>query len=90
MTHSCRVLRWGLGIAAVALSPIVVIFAPPVAIGVACDICDAAGGAAVTLALSGAVALMLLGRMLRRGSVRQAIAALSPPRLHLGRPARPH
>jgi hypothetical protein len=83
-----RYASWALAVAVIVLSPIVLIFALPLAVGVGLDVFGRAGEAPVALALCGPVALILLGRALSRTPLRQAVAALAPWRLHLGRPAR--
>lgn len=77
-------LSWGLGVALIVLSPVLLIFALPVAIGVGLDIFERAGEAALTIALCLPLALVLLGRTLARPPVRHAIAALTASRPRLG------
>ncbi len=85
-----KCLSWGLAIAAIALSPIVLIFALPLAVGVGLDIFGRAGEMPVVLALCGPVAVVLLGRALSHAPVQQAVAALRPARVHFRRPTRLH
>ena len=86
--HHC--LSWGLALAAILLSPIVLIFALPLAIGAGLDIFGRAGETAVAAALCGPVAFWLFARALSRIPVRHAVAALIPARPHFHRPARLH
>lgn len=88
MKHIFSGAGWGLGIAAILLIPIILIFALPAAIGIGLDIFDYAGEMPVALALCGPVVLVLLGRVVRRAPLRQALAALAPSRPHFGQPAR--
>jgi hypothetical protein len=81
---------WGLAVAAIALSPVVLIFALPLAIGAGLDIFGRAGEGPVALALCGPVAVMLLGRALSHTPLRRAAAALAPALTHLRSPARQH
>ncbi|HLY44418.1 MAG TPA: hypothetical protein VKQ73_02465 [Stellaceae bacterium] len=80
----------GLAIALIVLSPIVLIFALPVAIGAGLDIFAAAGETPVAVALALPLALVLVGAGLARVPVRHAVAALAPARRHPGRAARQH
>ena len=77
-------LSWGLGIALIVLSPVALIFALPVAIGIGLDIFERAGEAALTTALCLPLGLMLLGRVLARPPVRRAVATVAATRPHFG------
>jgi hypothetical protein len=57
-TRTCA--RWGLAFLAILLSPIILIFAIPLAIGIGLDIFDRYGEAPIALALFAPVALVLL------------------------------
>jgi hypothetical protein len=87
MKHLRQYASWGLAAVAVVLSPIVLIFALPVAIGAGVDVFTRVGEMPVAVALCLPLALVLLGRALARPSVHHVIAAARP---HFGRPARQH
>ena len=72
---------WGLGFVAVLLSPIAVIFAIPVALGIGLDIFDLAGETPLTLALCVPVALAIVHHLATRSWVRQLAAAVLPTRM---------
>ncbi|HVC54401.1 MAG TPA: hypothetical protein VND95_00505 [Stellaceae bacterium] len=76
-------------IGAIVLSPIVLIFALPMAVGIGLDVFSRAGEAPVALALCLPLAVLLLRRAWPRASLRQAVAALAPARVRPRRPARP-
>jgi hypothetical protein len=72
---------WGLAILAVVLSPIILIFSIPLAIGIGVDIFDFAGEVPFALALCAPAAFVLLRRVSPRALVRQLAAAHLRPRL---------
>ena len=80
----------GLAIVLIVLSPIVVIFALPVAIGVGLDIFAASGETPVAVALALPLAVVLVGAGLARVPLRDVAAALAPARRHPGRAAQQH
>jgi hypothetical protein len=63
---------WGLGVTAILLSPILVIFSIPIAIGIGFDIFDLAGEAPFALVLCSPLAFVFL----RRVPLRRAAALL--------------
>jgi hypothetical protein len=69
------------------LSPVFVIFAAPLAIGIGLDIFEVAGKAAMVAVLAGPVAAVLLGRLLR-APARHLVAAWLRPPLPLGQASR--
>jgi|SRR5579863_675373 len=82
---------WGLGLAAILLGPILVIFSIPITIGIGRDIFDLFGAAPFALALCSPLAFVLLRRLPLRRAV--AEARLWPRRLenliaHVSRPRR--
>lgn len=79
---------WGLAVFAILLSPIVLIFSIPLAIGIGIDVFDLAGEAPFVLALCAPAAFLLLRLVSPRAVVRQLGAALLRSRLALDRSAR--
>jgi hypothetical protein len=90
MKHLRSCLSWGLAAAAILLSPILLIFSVPVAIGIGLDIFHD-GEAPLVLALCGPVAFVILRRMVPRVSLRQLPTArrVTPRNRSAGAPARP-
>jgi hypothetical protein len=84
MTNSHTCAAWGLGVAAILLSPIIVIFLIPLTIGVGCDIFDLIGETPFALALSAPAAFVLL-RLISPHGLTHRLAALFRPRLALNR-----
>lgn len=74
--------RWGLVMLAIVLSPILVILALPMAIGIGLDIADLGGETPLVLALCAPVVIMLLRRTLPAGALR-SVGSLLRARLHL-------
>jgi len=87
MRYLRRCASWGLAIAVLLFSPIVVIVTVPLALGVGLDIFDMAGDTGVALALCGPVALVLIAT-LGRAPIRQLIAARWRAPLQISQPAR--
>ena len=81
MKHVRRCANWGLAIALIVMSPVVLIFGLPFAIGIGLDIIESAGEAPLVLALCLPVALVLVVALAR---------SLQWARPHFGRPARLH
>lgn len=78
---------WGLAVTAILLSPIVLILAIPVAVGIGLDIFDRYGEAPIALALCVPVAFVLLRQVSPGALMRHLAAALSRPHLpSIGRP----
>ena len=75
---------WGLAVSAFLLSPIIVIFLIPLAIGIGVDIFDLVGEVPFALALCAPVAFVLL-RVISPRSLGHQLTALLRPRLPLGR-----
>jgi len=73
MTHLRNGLTWGLVVFAVLISPIVLIFSIPLAVGVGLDIFDLAGEGPVALALCAPLALAVLWRSLPRETIAQRV-----------------
>jgi hypothetical protein len=73
-------LGWGLGVVAVLLSPIVVIFGIPLAVGIGLDLFDVAGEGPLALALCAPVVFLLVRRGAPRALVHRFAAALWRPR----------
>ena len=67
---------WGFAMFAVVLSPVVVILAVPVAIGVGLDVFDLAGETPIVLALCTPLAIILLRRLSVGTALRRAAAYL--------------
>jgi hypothetical protein len=84
MTNSRICTAWGLGVSAILLSPIIVIFLIPLMIGVGLDVFDLFGEAPFALALCAPVAFVLMRLVSPRALGRQ-LAALLRPRLPLYR-----
>ena len=72
---------WGLGFIAILLSPIVLIFAIPMGLGIGLDIFDLAGETPLTLALSVPVALAVVHHLSTRSRMSQLAAAALPTRM---------
>jgi hypothetical protein len=87
MNNARTCTSWGLAVLAILLSPVIVIFSIPLAIGVGVDILDAVGEAPIALALCVPVAFVLLRLVSPRAVLRQLAAALSRPRHRLDRPS---
>ena len=85
MKQLCCGLFWGLAVLAVLLSPILLIFSIPLALGVGLDIFDVAGETPVVLALCAPLAIAVLWRTLPR----QRLASFCRARLHLSRATTP-
>lgn len=86
--HFLTWASWGLGVTAILLSPIVLILAMPVAVGIGLDIFDRYGEAPIALALCVPVTFVLLRLVSPRALMRHLAAALSRPHLPLiGRPS---
>ncbi len=81
---------WELAVVAILLSPIVLIFAIPLAVGIGLDIFDLVGEGPVALALGGPAALLILLQVLPRIPLRQLAAVVVRPRLALGHAAAPN
>ncbi len=79
---------WGLAFFAILLSPIVLIFAIPLAIGIGIDVFDLVGEAPLALALCAPAAFLLLRLVSPRAVARQLGVALLRSRLALDRSAR--
>jgi hypothetical protein len=77
---------WGLAISAILLSPIVVIFLIPLAIGIGLDILSPVGEAPFALVLCAPYVLL---RLVSRGAVTRQLAAapLRPRRPLIARPS---
>jgi len=84
MTNSRTCAAWGLAVAAILLSPIIVIFLIPLTIGVGFDIFDLIGETPFALALCAPAAFVLFRLISPRGLVHR-LAALLRPRLALNR-----
>jgi hypothetical protein len=84
MTNSSTCAAWGLAVAAILVSPIIVIFLIPLTIGVGCDIFDLIGETPFALALCAPAVFVLFRLISPRGLVHQ-LAALLRPRLALNR-----
>jgi hypothetical protein len=82
MTNSHACTAWGLAVAAILLSPIVVIFLIPLTIGVGCDIFDLIGETPFALALCAPAAFVVL-RLISPHGLTHRLAALFRPRLAL-------
>ncbi len=67
--HTC--MTWGLAFVAIVLSPIILIFAIPLAVGIGLDIFDLFGNGPIALALSAPVAFAVLHRVSPRAVMRQ-------------------
>jgi hypothetical protein len=74
---------WGLGVSAILLSPIVVIFLIPLTIGMGLDIFDLFGEVPFALALCAPGAFVLLRLASAGALVRQLAATLLRPRVPL-------
>jgi hypothetical protein len=82
--------RWGLGLCAVLAGTVVTVFAAPFTVGIASDILDQAGAAAMILSVGGVPVLLLLARPAVRAWLRRAVRAPAMPRNRsAGAPARP-
>ena len=77
MNNARTYTNWGLGGLAVLLSPIVVIFAVPLAIGIGFDILQTVGEAPIALALFAPVAFVLMRVVSPLHVLRHLAAALS-------------
>jgi hypothetical protein len=86
--HTCAI--WGLAVFAILLSPIILIFSIPLAIGIGVDVFELVGEAPLALALCAPAAFLLLRLVSPRALVRQLGAALLQSRLALDRSARLH
>ena len=84
MNNSRTFTVWSLAVAAILLSPILVIFSIPLMIGVGLDIFELIGVVPFALALFGPVALVLL-RLLPLRALAHRLAVLLRPRLPLDR-----
>jgi hypothetical protein len=82
MNNSRTCAAWGLAVCGILVSPIIVIFLIPLAIGVGLDIFDLIGEVPFALALCAPVAFVLLRLVSPRTLMRQ-LAALLRPRLPL-------
>lgn len=81
MKHVRRCASWGLAIALIVMSPVVLIFGLPFAIGIGLDIIDQAGETPLVLALVLPVVLVFCVALVR---------SVAPARPHFGRAARLH
>jgi hypothetical protein len=82
--------RWALGLCAVLAGPIVGIFAIPFLLGIALDILDQAGTAAMILSVGGALILLPLRRPAVRAWLGRAVRPPAMPRNRsVGAPVRP-
>jgi len=79
MKHVRRCASWGLAVALIIMSPVVLIFGLPFAIGIGLDIIERAGETPLVLVLCLPVALVLAVALVR---------SLASARPHFGRPAR--
>ena len=80
MDNARTCTNWGLAVLAILLSPIIVIFTVPLAIGVGFDILDTVGEAPLAIALFAPVAFVLGARFV-------AAARAAPPRSGVVAPA---
>jgi hypothetical protein len=88
MTNSRTCTIWGIAVLAILLSPIIVIFSIPLAIGIGVDIFDLVGETPIAIALCVPVAFVLLRLVSPRALVHQLAAALLQPRLPHDRSSR--
>lgn len=79
MNNARTCTNWGLAVLAILLSPIIVIFTVPLAIGVGFDILDSCGEAPFALLLLAPVAFVLLRLVSPLHVLRHLAAALSGP-----------
>jgi hypothetical protein len=86
MKHPGAWRAGSLAVIAIVLSPIVVVLAVPLAIGLGLDLCDLVGETPVALVLCAPPAVMLLRRLSGVASLGHLVGRLRL-RLHLGRPA---
>ena len=86
MANSRTCTAWGLAASAILLSPIIVIFLIPLAIGVGLDIFDLVGEVPFALALCAPAAFVLL-RVVPPRNLAHQLAVLLRPRLPLHRSA---
>jgi hypothetical protein len=84
MTNSRTCAAWGLAVAAVLVSPIIVIFLIPLTIGIGFDMVDLIGEAPFALALS-APGVFVLFRMISLRGLAPRFATLLRPRPALHR-----
>ncbi len=77
-----RIGVWGFVVLAIVLSPIALILAVPMAIGIGLDVFDIAGETPFVLALCAPFAIVLLRRLSVGAALRRAVARLRS-RLHL-------
>jgi len=75
MNNSRTYTNWGLAVLVILLSPIIVIFTVPLAIGVGFDVLDSCGETPFAIALLAPVAFVLLRRVSPRALVHQFEAA---------------
>ena len=76
MKQVCSWGYWSLAVSAIILSPIVVILALPLAIGIGLDVFDAAGELPIVAALCAPVAIALLRHTSAGATLRRAVAYL--------------
>jgi len=86
MTNIGATARWGVAILAFLLSPLLVIFSVPLAIGFGIDVVDTFGGAPIAIALSLPGTALIVRRALRETPLRGLFGARPP--LPLGKPGR--
>jgi hypothetical protein len=91
LTHLAIVCaRWALGFCALLAGPVVAIFGVPFTCGIASDILDQAGAAAMILSVGGVMVLLLLGRPAVRSRLKRAARLpLTPRNRSAGAPAQP-
>jgi hypothetical protein len=83
MKNFCTYLCWGLAMVAIICSPVAVILAVPLAIGLGLDIFDLGGETPIVFLLCAPLAIVLPPRLFRA-------AELLWTRLHHGHPAHLH
>lgn len=79
MNNARTCTNWGLAVLTILLSPIIVIFTVPLAIGVGFDILDTVGEAPLAIALFAPVAFVLARVLSPLHVLRHLAAALSRP-----------
>ena len=86
MKHILNGAGWGIAMVVLLFSPVLLIFAAPLAIGIGLDIFEVAGEAPLALGLCGPVLIGLLAR----SPARHHIAGLFrfPPQLQVGHAAK--
>ena len=79
MNNSRTYTNWGLAVLAILLSPIIVIFTVPLAIGVGFDVLDSCGETPFAIALLAPVAFVLARVLSPLHVLRHLAAALTRP-----------